>query len=115
MGVASHRGLQIRSAARSTTFRMWHIQIIQLASSSLTRFEGDLASGKSRRVLPMAPPHVILHPWPSPILCVPHALINCAYVNERGRPGTEATQSTYVHNNGIQGYKKCGALPITNA
>ena len=23
-------------------------------------------------------------------MCAPHALINCAYVNERGRPGTEA-------------------------
>ena len=31
---------------------------------------------------------------PSPFLCVPHALINCAYVNARGRPGTEATGCT---------------------
>ena len=28
---------------------------------------------------------------PSPFMCAPHVLINCAYyVNERGRPGTEA-------------------------
>ena len=33
----------------------------------------------------------------SPFLCVPHALINCVYVNERGRPGTEATSNPHVY------------------
>ena len=61
------------------------VQIIWLASSSSTRCEGDLASGKSRRAVVMAPaahyPHVILQPRPpSPFLRVLHVLINCAYV-----------------------------------
>ena len=35
------------------------VHIIRLARSSSTRFEGDLASGKSRRALPMAPPTIL--------------------------------------------------------
>ena len=30
-------------------------------------------------------------------LCVLHALINCAYMNERGRPGTEARNSSHLY------------------
>ena len=41
-------------------------------------------------------PHVILLPRPSPFVCVPHALTNCAYVNERRRPGTEAKAEVHV-------------------
>ena len=35
------------------------VHIIRLASSSSTRCEGDLASGKSRRALAMAPPTIL--------------------------------------------------------
>ena len=31
-------------------------------------------------------------------MCAPHALINCAYVNERGRPGTEASSFVRGHS-----------------
>ena len=35
-------------------------------------------------------------------MCAPHALINCAYVNEQGRPGTEA--NCYMGHICISGY-----------
>ena len=79
MGVASHRGLQIISATNP-----YVLHIIRLASSSSTRCEGDLASGKSMQESfsngPAHYPHVILKAQAlinSPFMCAPHALINC--------------------------------------
>ena len=59
MGVASHKLSRSSQCSNQIDKNPYVVHIIRLASSSSTKCEGDLASGKSRRALPMAPPTIL--------------------------------------------------------